>query len=115
MSDLKKMTVVVKNFNLRASGDIDALYSRVRLEDEEGKTFYFKEIVVPRYLSDKGALRTDTPRIWYFKNLGKNRSLLLRSRIYMAKLSMILAICDSSSGRLSLKGFCIRLDQSLEA
>lgn len=24
MSDLKKMTVVVKNFNLRASGDIDA-------------------------------------------------------------------------------------------
>lgn len=71
MSDLKKMTVVVKNFNLRASGDIDALYSRVRLEDEEGSTFYFKEVVVPKYLSDKGALRTDTPRTWYFKHLGK--------------------------------------------
>ncbi|WP_158178586.1 hypothetical protein [Pseudomonas viridiflava] len=76
MSDLKKMTVVVKNFNLRASGDIDALYSRVRLENEEGSTFYFKEVVVPRYLSDKGALRTDPPRTWYFKHLGK-RSIIV--------------------------------------
>ncbi|KKY58917.1 hypothetical protein ACDH60_08330 [Pseudomonas ficuserectae] len=77
MSDLKKMTVVVKNFNLRASGDLDALYSRVRLEDEEGKTFYFKEVVVPKYLSDKGALRTDTPRTWYFKNLGKKSIIVV--------------------------------------
>ncbi|MCF5199907.1 hypothetical protein [Pseudomonas syringae] len=76
MSDLKKMTVVVKNFNLRASGDIDALYSRVRFENEEGSTFYFKEVVVPRYLSDKGALRTDPPRTWYFKHLGK-RSIIV--------------------------------------
>lgn len=77
MSDLKKMTVVVKNFSLRASGDIDALYSRVRLEDEEGKTFYFKEVVVPKYLSDKGALRTDTPRTWYFKHLGKKSIIVV--------------------------------------
>ncbi|WP_122563443.1 hypothetical protein [Pseudomonas viridiflava] len=77
MSDLKKMTVVVKNFNLRASGDIDALYSRVRLEDEEGETFYFKEVVVPKYLSDKGALRTDTPRTWYFKHLGKKSIIVV--------------------------------------
>ncbi|MCH5531327.1 hypothetical protein L6205_19485 [Pseudomonas syringae pv. syringae] len=77
MSDLKKMTVVVKNFNFRASGDIDALYSRVRLEDEEGKTFYFKEVVVPKYLSDKGALRTDTPITWYFKHLGKKSIIVV--------------------------------------
>ncbi|MBS7459214.1 hypothetical protein [Pseudomonas syringae] len=77
MSDLKKMTVVVKNFNLRASGDIDKLYSRVRLEDEEGKTFYFKEVVVPKYLSDKGALRTDTQRTWYFKYLGKKSIIVV--------------------------------------
>ncbi|TRN75629.1 hypothetical protein [Pseudomonas viridiflava] len=77
MSDLKKMTVVVKNFNLRASGDVDALYSRVRLEDEEGKTFYFKEVVVPKYLSDKGALRTDTPKTWYFKHLGKKSIIVV--------------------------------------
>ncbi|MFA0999364.1 MULTISPECIES: hypothetical protein [Pseudomonas syringae group] len=77
MSDLKKMTVVVKNFNLRASGDIDALYSRVRLEDEDGSTFYFKEVVVPKYLSDKGALRTDTPRTWYFKHLGKKSIIVV--------------------------------------
>ncbi|MCD5997287.1 hypothetical protein KDX38_27435 [Pseudomonas sp. CDFA 602] len=77
MSDLKKLTVVVKNFNLRASGDIDALYSRVRLEDEEGKTFYFKEVVIPRYLSDKGALRTDIPRTWYFKHLGKKSIIVV--------------------------------------
>lgn len=77
MSDLKKLTVVVKNFNLRASGDIDALYSRVRLEDEEGSTFYFKEVVVPKYLSDKGALRTDTPRTWYFKHLGKKSIIVV--------------------------------------
>lgn len=77
MSDLKKMTVVVKNFNLRASGDIDALYSRVRLEDEEGKAFYFKEVVIPRYLADKGALRTDIPRTWYFKHLGKKSIIVV--------------------------------------
>ncbi|RMV34617.1 hypothetical protein ALP12_200294 [Pseudomonas savastanoi pv. phaseolicola] len=77
MSDLKKLTVVVKNFNLRASGDIDALYSRVRLEDEEGKTFYFKEVVIPMYLSDKGALRTDIPRTWYFKHLGKKSIIVV--------------------------------------
>jgi len=76
MSDLKKMTVVVKDFNLRASGDIDALYSRVRLEDEEGCTFYFKEAVVPKYLSDKGALRTDMSRTWYFKHL-KKKSIIV--------------------------------------
>ncbi|WP_457792980.1 hypothetical protein [Pseudomonas syringae] len=77
MSDLKKMTVVVKNFNLGASGNIDALYNRVRLEDEEGSTFYFKEVVVPKYLSDKGALRTDTPRTWYFKHLGKKSIIII--------------------------------------
>ena len=77
MSDLKKMTVVVKNFNLLASGDIDALYNRVRLEGEDGGTFYFKEVVVPKYLFDKGALRTDTPRTWYFKYLGKKSIIVV--------------------------------------
>ena len=34
MSDLKKIKVVVKNYDVQGSGDLDALYSRVRLEDE---------------------------------------------------------------------------------
>ena len=42
MSDLKKIKVIVKNYNVQAEGDLDALYSRVRLEDEKGQTFYFK-------------------------------------------------------------------------
>lgn len=30
MSDLKKLTLTVKNFNLQASSELDALYSQVR-------------------------------------------------------------------------------------
>lgn len=77
MSDLKKITVTVKNYNLRASGDLDALYERVRLEDEQGNTFYFKEVVMLQYLKRQGALVTDTPRVWYFKHLAKKSIVLV--------------------------------------
>lgn len=33
MSELKKVTLTVKNFNLQGSGELDALYNKVRCED----------------------------------------------------------------------------------
>ncbi len=76
MSDLKKMTVVVKNCNRQATGDLDALYNRVRLEDEDGKTFYLKEVVMLKYLERHGAMVEGTPRTWYYKSLS-NKSIVL--------------------------------------
>lgn len=77
MSELKKITVVVKNFNLQASGDIDALFTMVRCEDEEGNTHHFKEVVMLNYLKRHGAMITDTPRTWFFKHLGKKSIVLV--------------------------------------
>ncbi|WP_353231997.1 hypothetical protein [Pseudomonas helleri] len=77
MSDLKKMTVIVKNFNLQASGDLDALYTMVRCEDEEGNTHHFKEVVMLNYLKRHGAMTTDAPRTWFFKYLGKKSIVLV--------------------------------------
>lgn len=31
MADLEKITVTIKNFDVKASSDLDALYTRVRL------------------------------------------------------------------------------------
>ena len=36
MSELKKLTLTVKSYDAQASGDLDALYRRVRYEDEHG-------------------------------------------------------------------------------
>jgi hypothetical protein len=77
MSELKKITVVVKNFNLQASGDLDALFTMVRCEDEEGNTHHFKEVVMLNYLKRHGAMMTDTPRTWFFKHLGKKSIVLV--------------------------------------
>lgn len=77
MSDLKKIRVVVRNYDLQGSGDMDALYSRVRLEDEDGKTFYFKQVVVPKYLKQHGAMVTDVPRIWYYKHVTKKAIIVV--------------------------------------
>ncbi|UDU79087.1 hypothetical protein [Pseudomonas sp. HN2-3] len=71
MSDLKKMTVVVKNFDIQARGDLDVLFNRVRLEDEQGKTFYIKNVAMLNYLDRHGAMLKDTPRTWFYKNLSK--------------------------------------------
>lgn len=77
MSDLKKITLTVKNYNLKASGDLDALYSEVRCEDSLGKTFHFKEVVMLGYLKRHGAIATDIPVIWYYKHLAKKSIVLI--------------------------------------
>ena len=77
MADLEKITVTIKNYDVQAQGDLDALYSRVRLEDEKGETFYFKQVVVPKYLKIHGAMATEIPRIWYFKRTSKKSIVVL--------------------------------------
>lgn len=39
MSGLKRIKIVVKNYDLQTTEDLDELYNRVSLEDEEGQTF----------------------------------------------------------------------------
>ncbi|QXH53297.1 hypothetical protein KSS94_09340 [Pseudomonas fakonensis] len=77
MSDLKKVTLTVKNYNLKASGDLDALYSQVRCEDPSGKTFHFKEVVMLGYLKRHGAIATDIPVTWYYKHLAKKSIVII--------------------------------------
>lgn len=77
MSDLKKMTLTVKNYHLKASGDIDAIYEQVRCENSEGNTFHFKEVAMLAYLKRHGAIVTDSPRTWYFKHLSKKSIVLV--------------------------------------
>jgi hypothetical protein len=77
MSDLKKTTLTVKNYNLKASGDLDAVYDQVRCEDVEGRTFHFKEVAMVDYLKRHGALVLDSPRTWYYKHLGKKSIVLI--------------------------------------
>lgn len=77
MSEIKKMTVTVKNYHLQASGDLDALYKDVRCEDVHGNTFYFKEVVMLNYLKRHGAIVTDAPRTWYYKHLAKKVIVLV--------------------------------------
>ncbi len=86
MSELKKMSLTVKNYNLKASGELDALYTEVRCEDGEGGTFHFKEVVMLSYLQRHGAIATDTPRIWYYKHLGKK--------------SIVLVACEKNNGKV---------------
>ncbi|WP_060480987.1 hypothetical protein [Pseudomonas sp. NBRC 111119] len=77
MSDLKKLTLTVKNFNVKASADLDTLYDTVRCEDDLGNTFHFKEVVMLNYLKRHGAMMTDSPRAWYFKHLTKKSIVLV--------------------------------------
>lgn len=77
MSELKKITVTVKNYDLQASGDLDALYRNVRYEDEEGRTSYFKEVVMLNYLKKHGAIVTDARCTWYYKHLSKKSIVLV--------------------------------------
>lgn len=86
MSDLKKMSLTVKNYNLKASGELNALYTEVRCEDDEGRSFHFKEVVMLSYLQRHGAIATDTPRIWYYKHLGKK--------------SIVLVVCEKNNGKV---------------
>lgn len=77
MADLEKITMTIKNFDVKALSDLDALYTRVRMEDAQGNTFYFKEVVVPKYLKNHGAMTTDVPRTWYFKKISRKSIVVL--------------------------------------
>ncbi|CEL32134.1 hypothetical protein SRM1_05508 [Pseudomonas fluorescens] len=77
MSELKKLTLTVKNYDAQGSGDLDALYRRVRYEDEHGATLYFKEVVMLKYLVKHGALATDVPRTWYYKHASKKSIIVV--------------------------------------
>ncbi|SIS01673.1 hypothetical protein [Pseudomonas sp. A214] len=77
MSDLKKIELTVKNYNVKNSADIDTLYSQVRCQDSEGKTIYFKEVCMLDYLKRHGAIVADEPLTWYYKHLNKKSIVLV--------------------------------------
>lgn len=77
MSELKKITVTIKDYDLQASGDLDALYRNVRCEDQEGNTFYFKELVMLNYLKRHGAIVINARCTWYYKHLAKKSIVLV--------------------------------------
>lgn len=65
MSDLKKIKVTVRKYDVQGRGDLDVLFNRVRLEDEQGNTLDFKKVVMLRYLERQGAMAINTPMVWY--------------------------------------------------
>ncbi len=72
MSDLKKITVTIKNYDFHASQGTANLYKKVMLLDEAGRIFYYKDLIVPHYLERKGAMTRDVPRTWFIKHIGKS-------------------------------------------
>lgn len=77
MSELKKVTVEVKNFEFHSSQSCANLYKKVRLEDGSGKVFYYKDLIVPKYLESKGAFARDTQRTWFIKSINKSAVVLV--------------------------------------
>ncbi len=72
MSDLKKISVTIKNYEAHASQAAATVYKKVRLLDESGRIFYYKDLIVPKYLERKGAMAQDVPRTWFIKHIGKS-------------------------------------------
>lgn len=54
-----------------------SIWGWLRLEDESGKTYYIKRLVVPDYLARKGAFSNDVPRTWYVKNIDKHTVVIV--------------------------------------
>ncbi|WP_411562879.1 hypothetical protein [Pseudomonas shirazensis] len=77
MSELKKVTATVKNYEFHSSQDCARLYKKVRLLDESGKIFYYKNLIIPKYLESRGAFASDVPRTWYVKNIHKSAVVLV--------------------------------------
>ncbi|MEE5151527.1 hypothetical protein V2J87_09235 [Pseudomonas alliivorans] len=77
MSDLKKVTVTVKNFESSSSDDYARLYKKVRLLDPSGKNVYFKNLIVPKYLERRGAFAQDVSRTWYIKSIHRSAVVLV--------------------------------------
>lgn len=77
MSELKKMKVVIKN-SVYDVGDATATsYNRVRVEDENGQTHYFKNLIVPSYLTKKGAMNDSAPRTWFVKEVKRGMTIVV--------------------------------------
>lgn len=77
MSQMRKVVAIVRNYQERISAESAARYTRVRLEDEYGKTYYIKRLVVPAYLARKGGFSNDVPQTWYIKNIDKNTIVIV--------------------------------------
>ncbi|MCK9712297.1 hypothetical protein LT706_12265 [Pseudomonas syringae pv. syringae] len=77
MSDLKKITVTVKNYDFHASQTAANLYKKVRLLDESGRIFYYKDLIIPKYLERKGALVNDVPRTWFVKHISRSAVVIV--------------------------------------
>lgn len=77
MSNLKKITITVKNYELQASENSANLYRKVRLLDESGNIFYYKSLIIPKYLERKGALASDVPRTWYIKHISRSAVVVI--------------------------------------
>jgi hypothetical protein len=105
MSDLTKMTVVVKNYKDSEGEGLDRLYKRVRMEDQERNTFYFKNVVVPKYLQGKGAFAHDVPRTWYFKKLDKNSIIIIAFETKTGKVEYDLDDLRDIARSTVFKGF----------
>ncbi|SDX38611.1 hypothetical protein SAMN05444064_119117 [Pseudomonas syringae] len=101
MSELKKVTVTVKNFESSSADDYARLYKKVRLLDESGKNIYFKNLIIPKYLERRGAFVPDTPRTWFVKNVHKSAVVLVAFETQSGKIEYDL---DEVRG-LSRRGF----------
>lgn len=77
MSELKKITVTVKNFEFHSSQECARLYKKVRLLDESGKILYYKNLIIPKYLERHGAFAADVPRTWFVKSIHKSAVVLV--------------------------------------
>lgn len=77
MSELIKKTLTVKNYDLQGSSDLDAHYSMVRCEDEEGDAVHFKQVAMLNYLKRHSAMNTDAPCTWYYNHLNKKSIILI--------------------------------------
>ena len=77
MLKLKKETVIVKDSIYDTVEDAGSIYRRVRVQNEGGKTAFFKELIVPRYVGKSGAMKEGVPRTWYIKNITKKKSVVI--------------------------------------
>lgn len=77
MSELRKVTVTVKNYEHHSSEDSGRLYKKVRMLDESRKIFYYKNLIVPKYLERRGAFASDVPRTWFVKNIHRSAVILV--------------------------------------
>ncbi|WP_065869964.1 hypothetical protein [Pseudomonas sp. 25 E 4] len=77
MSELKKVTITVKNFESSSADDYARLYKKVRLLDLSGKNIYFKNLIIPKYLERRGAFAQDVSRTWYVKKIHRSAVVLV--------------------------------------